>query len=338
MDTQWKRNINGFKKSMQRANTVTTMGGTGAQLVDRHSKGTMGVNVVPNMTTPGFTISSWMQHVLNSLPEYYSGMFTITPSQARRTLMIQIKMTFGGTTSKSRVDQVVSFEVDPMDDIENSISQIDTYIEEAFRVMNRKAHLKFGDYPNVRVWAMQHTGSIFPPNEKIPGWVWPKWNSKHPGMKAVIDGGLKDQDGEIMAPAKRAVKAVQGAIPRKEPKAPVCPKHETRMVFDKTENIWACPETDCKIIFRPKADDRPPGTVVLGKGNVSIKTDGTGTLLFVSDDNVALDISKYVTNAEFSNEMGNVVSSPMAAGQIVAPSGRVRVTLEIVGMNVVKIS
>jgi hypothetical protein len=79
-------------------------------------------------------------------------------------------------------------------------------------------------------------------------------------------------------------------------KKPMCSKHDTRMQFDAVENKWVCPMPDCKLVKRPKRDEDDKH-VILGKGNVEFRMVQQGdktTVVLISDDNVALDITKFV--------------------------------------------
>jgi hypothetical protein len=79
-------------------------------------------------------------------------------------------------------------------------------------------------------------------------------------------------------------------------KKPSCSEHEVKMQFDPVENKWRCTIPGCNKIKRPKRDDDSK-RVVLGKGSVQLRLIQDGeqtTVILISDDNVALDITKFV--------------------------------------------
>lgn len=340
MALTWKQGVAAAKNARGYNANVVTVGGTGSELRDKHTKGTTGVVMAPNMYTNTYTMSQHINWVAQNLPPGYTAVFMVAPNKVTGTSLVQLKMML-----EEQVEAVVSFEItkEMVDDQESGIAQIDKQVEIAFNTLNIKAAQKFGNYPNIAAWAKKHNikfnGNILNGNN-IPGFVFPLWNKDNPNVKAISSGGLTDKTtGEVMAPQKRSVKVQQGAIPKRPVKAPECPKHETRMEFDATENIWECKEPECKIIFRPKADDRPPGTVLLGKGEITMKTDGKGSLILVSDDNVCLDISKYISDARFDVDQDYVQTQALnGPGLVNVPTNRrTLVTLEIVNMNVVMI-
>lgn len=87
-----------------------------------------------------------------------------------------------------------------------------------------------------------------------------------------------------------------GYDPRKV-QAPQCNVHNTDMEFSAVEQKWHCTFDGCSVVARPKrhADDK---TIMIGKGSVQmrlvVEESGEKTVLLISDDNVALNITPLV--------------------------------------------
>ncbi len=185
--------------------------------------------------------------------------------------------------------------------------------------INGLSYEEHGDYPHIRTWWLTG-GNILATNKPIPFHVFPRWNAFYPDYSAVKSGGVETKNfanalpfvpnsvGEKMAttPAGplRKIKrpnAVVGNI-----KKPVCPMHKQEMVFDPSEGLWNCPTNGCKIFFRP-AMEHDTSQTLIGKGKLTVKhirpathlSGVAGKLFLVSDDNIALDISQYVTLFEY---------------------------------------
>lgn len=108
-----------------------------------------------------------------------------------------------------------------------------------------------------------------------------------------------------MADAKRVVKKkitrapIKGFDPKKV-RTPECNVHHAPMKFDSVEQKWCCTIEGCRVVARPKrdADDK---TVLLGKGEVQLRLiaqDGNLSVVLISDDNIALDITKLVNTQQ----------------------------------------
>jgi len=186
------------------------------------------------------------------------------------------------------------------------------------------------DYPDVRTWAKAHLNTHVPYNESIPGWVWPRWNKAHPGMKALIDGGtesivhpiLKSQGARPIVATKRKVVTTKGAVIRdpSKVKKPKCPLHtELAMKFDPLRSVWECSEPGCNIIAQPK-QDKEQGRVTLGKGEVHLRVflqEGVApTIALISDDNIALDITSMVDWDEVKDayDLTRVINATKTSG------------------------
>jgi hypothetical protein len=187
---------------------------------------------------------------------------------------------------------------------------LDVLMDSTLGVMHKEIYEQYGEYPNVRIWALAHNvvNRNMRKNEPVPGYVFPKWNAKvaHKEWEANRNGGLRRKDGSMAG-----VKKVKGASGKKAPSKPKCPKHERTMDFHTEENLWRCNLPDCGIIFRPKVEHLP-GHVLLGKGEITMKivVSKGGPLgvqrdpqqiVLVSDDNVALDVTSIIR--EISTEM-----------------------------------
>lgn len=282
------------------------------------------------------TLARMVKDAFDNLVPGYTGEATVfeNPQAANWTLSVRVAIEHEHMASASGSFNDSVFATNRVQDVEDEIANI---IQKAYDALNSEIHVGWGDYPNVRIWAKNHLSinksEIV--HKPIPGFVFPKWNkafaSAHAthGTKIAAHkfGGLTE-DGAVMSATKRKVKVVPGSTKTRNVKVPECPMHKAKMVFDADENIWNCPEDGCEIIFRPKQEERPLGSVVVGKGATSMKvirtSGGNGALtkiLLVSDDNVAIDISNYVTHFQLDN------SVPMAPPTI---------ELTIRGMNIVE--
>lgn len=203
----------------------------------------------------------------------------------------------------------------------DSEAQLVQFILHTIETMKEQAYAdlysEFGEYPDIRLWAIDHGSGTLTPNDEIPKWVYPRWNSKHPGMKARKQGGIVDknfvepireltinEDGsETVATAKRTVKVVKASdrqsVVKKTAKKPYCKVHtNSQMKFNAIRNLWECPEVDCNFVGRPKGDDSS-GNVIIGKGAVELRLVYTGEadsprVILQSDNNVVLDITDHV--------------------------------------------
>lgn len=233
----------------------------------------------------------------------------------------------------------------------------DYFVTELQDKIHKSAYNRLGEYPNVRLWAVKHLAQrpdAMPPTQPIPGWIWPRWNAKHPGMIAGKYGGVAptvqglpttkpttETTGEDMANLKGATKGIMPKSGRV--KKPQCPKHDRDMTLDTEENIWRCREDGCKIIFRPKQDERPEGSLLVGKGRTSMKIvvkDGAPhRFFFVSDDNVAVEVSGIMQNIEMKSNASYVdVNDPFSMSVKAIPSGTTNeVTITFVGMNITQV-
>jgi hypothetical protein len=114
---------------------------------------------------------------------------------------------------------------------------------------------------------------------------------------------------------KKIVKKAPLPVNPHKVKAPKCAVHETEMEWNPVEQKFRCPETGCGQTKRPKRNGDDV-SVIVGKGSVSLRFVATRegvTILLISDDNVALDITRYVTNPEHYVEMWKLVETANAA-------------------------
>lgn len=103
------------------------------------------------------------------------------------------------------------------------------------------------------------------------------------------------------------VAKVKGAHSKTPVRKPRCNNRDhddaPEMVFDPEDGVWKCPEPGCKTIARPKSDS-PVGQVQLGKGRLDLRVlfvepGKKPSVLLVSDNNIALDITDYITMDNF---------------------------------------
>lgn len=95
---------------------------------------------------------------------------------------------------------------------------------------------------------------------------------------------------------KKTPTAVRPLVDPTKVKKPECSLHGVKMQFDPAEAKWRCPTPGCTLVKRPKRDSDDKH-VVLGKGNVELRyvqVEDECRLILISDDNVALDITKFV--------------------------------------------
>ena len=123
---------------------------------------------------------------------------------------------------------------------------------------------------------------------------------------------LTDEEVEgIMAATKkkRVVKTTPPKIDPSKIKSPLCPVHHEKMSFDPVKYKWKCSAPGCKITSRPVRDEDDK-SVQIGKGETSLRivaTDDEFAVLLVSDDNLALNITKLIPNIKvFLDSIGAI--------------------------------
>lgn len=107
---------------------------------------------------------------------------------------------------------------------------------------------------------------------------------------------------------KRKVKVVKKAIDPNTIKKPNCKIHNTAMEFDPVTQKWRCTVEGCNLVARPKGDDTDR-EVRVGKGNIQcrlISNEGELTVVLISDDNVTLDITRFVDIRKLIDEFDAV--------------------------------
>ena len=197
------------------------------------------------------------------------------------------------------------------------------------------------EYPDIRMWAWHHVPNcrtvIFDERVKIPGYIFPIWNKAHPGLSANPHGGVVPITRKEKPMATRKVVVARGTAVRDPSKVrtPKCPVHpDLKMKFDAIRSVWACTDPTCKIIAQPK-NEPEQGRVTLGKGNVQLRLvcgpNGSHSVVLISDDNIALDITQLVNIDEIkaSFDMDRVVK---AAGQ----SGLENISIPVANEFIVK--
>jgi hypothetical protein len=118
---------------------------------------------------------------------------------------------------------------------------------------------------------------------------------------------------------KRVVKRGKAPINPNKVKKPPCSKHEVEMKFNPVRQLWECSIPGCTMVSRPKRaeDDR---SVQIGKGSVTARLIGSDeevVVLLVSDDNIALDITKFVNLKKIVSDLGikSLVSTAVEDGK-----------------------
>lgn len=186
---------------------------------------------------------------------------------------------------------------------------------------------KIGLYPFARIWYDVHypekSKLLWNPDRDVPGYVFSRAYKTYPRDKGKatanynitlnIDRSVLNKVEEVSqqqelqeireainmaATAKKKVikrAPIQGFDPGKV-KSPECVNHKEPMIFDKVEQKWRCPVDGCKVVARPKRDEDDK-TVILGKGGLQLRLvaeDDKRSVVLISDDNVALNITKFV--------------------------------------------
>lgn len=117
------------------------------------------------------------------------------------------------------------------------------------------------------------------------------------------------------AEKKRKVKVVKKAIDPSTVKKPNCKVHNTSMEFDPVTQKWRCQVEGCNLVARPKGDDTDR-EVRVGKGNIQcrlISNEGELTVVLISDDNVTLDITRFVDVPKLMDEFDAVTIADAAS-------------------------
>lgn len=114
---------------------------------------------------------------------------------------------------------------------------------------------------------------------------------------------------------KRKVKVVKKAIDPSTVKKPNCKVHNASMEFDPVTQKWRCQVEGCNLVARPKGDDTDR-EVRVGKGNIQcrlISNEGELTVVLISDDNVTLDITRFVDVPKLMDEFDAVTIADAAS-------------------------
>lgn len=134
---------------------------------------------------------------------------------------------------------------------------------------------------------------------------------------------IDDEGAKLMADVTKKKRVVtRNTKPPIDPskvKKPLCPQHATAMEYDPVRGKWKCKVAGCKLVALPErdADDK---SVVLGKGEITLRVvmaKGEPTVLLISDDNVALNITKFVDVEEIVNQwdLGTVAEAAAEEGR-----------------------
>ncbi len=204
---------------------------------------------------------------------------------------------YGGVSHRTSVPDYMLLGLDTLG-TENAVRESATALRD---VMRKTLYDEWGEYPEVAVWAAEHTHINHRKGQRIAGFIWPLWNRNHPSKKALKTGGIVTKGSEEDVAAKTVKKVVvkRGAASRNNVSKPTCPVHKSvDMSFNAIRQVWECKEMGCKLIARPK-QEQAEGTVVLGKGNIEMRLVYTDPgveprVVLMSDNNVALDVTDFV--------------------------------------------
>lgn len=210
-----------------------------------------------------------------------------------------------------------------------------------------------GKYPFIRLWCDRHLSGVPKlfefPDRNIPGWAYSKFKEKndfYPTNKSVpsgvlfgsdptspllqeptttdekaaragIDFDVKEFDMAAATKKKRVVTKPKSTINPSKVRKPLCAVHDVEMTHDPRDGKWKCTEPGCTMVARPKraADDR---SLILGKGGLSLRLIAQGTdvsVVLISDDNIALDVTGIVSIPDIANDF-DVVSSAQVASEV----------------------
>jgi hypothetical protein len=184
-----------------------------------------------------------------------------------------------------------------------------------------------GKYPFTRLYADLHLNNtdefLFKPEVNVPGWVHDKFRHQqiYPKEGLIEPVGLEIEGGphigtgtkivekpkpkqalltgisteEFMAEVKKkkVVRTHKKLLDPSKVKADKCMVHDVEMEYNPIRGLWNCTVDGCRVVARPKrdADDR---SVTVGVQARLIAHKGEVTLLLISDDNIALDITRFV--------------------------------------------
>lgn len=210
------------------------------------------------------------------------------------------------------------------------IHQVTAMTEE---LINSVPTEKIGAYPFARIWYDQKKQGrtyLWAPGMDLPGWVFSKAYQTYPRDKSVkketVESIANEENFNEMKEAlkvantttkkKRVVKRapLPPAFDASKVRAPLCVKHETPMTFDMMEEKWRCTTDGCKVVSRPKRDE-DDRNVIMGKGGLQLRLvcqDGERNVVLISDDNIALDITKMVNLDELLNDFGVMEQAALA--------------------------
>lgn len=182
-----------------------------------------------------------------------------------------------------------------------------------------------GKYPLTRIWADKHISGIVPlflnPSQDVPGWVHNKFRDLNnfptrPGRPEFdvplfhenckpspvstnfgprINYNVKEID-MATATKKTVRRPTRRAIDPDKVKKPLCNIHQTPMEYDPVGVKWKCITVGCTQVARPKRDE-DDRSVTVGKGGLQLRLIAQGddlSVILISDDNIALDITKFV--------------------------------------------
>jgi hypothetical protein len=195
------------------------------------------------------------------------------------------------------------------------------------------------------------------PDVNIPGWVFQRYNKSGwpptgttkqiqiqtsgdfsefddddytERLKASVETvQLEKQREDLIEVATKTKRKVTPAPPLdvSKVKKPECkgggsfgPHSPTEMKFNPVRGKWLCVYDGCKMTAVPKRDE-DDRSVTLGKGETSLRViatdDGKTTVLLISDDNIALDITKFVdiNDLVYSADLLSTAQETVKAGR-----------------------
>ena len=165
---------------------------------------------------------------------------------------------------------------------------------------------KSGEYPDDLGKSVAHSdirGSINMESSDDGFVVPPENNVKPPTATAQQHMTFVERDNQEalekqMATVKKrkVVRKAPVAVDPNKVRPPSCNLHGTPMKYNPVTMVWDCQSVGCNQVARPKRD-KDSRDLILGKGDVELRLvqqDDKTTVILISSDNVALDITKFV--------------------------------------------
>jgi hypothetical protein len=215
-------------------------------------------------------------------------------SRTRGGLIIELKDEDRGRPDKSKQILVKNEKIKAT----SNLSALFTRAVEALKKRFQEELAKECDEPELRLWIAQYRDTDLMNNEPIPLNLRKLYEAHlNPPVKRVVRTTEKKE-------APVPVKSSRGVPVKEQKRKPHCPVHtETSMEYDPEKGKWKCPEPGCKIVAKPK-DDSPVGKLIMARGQLDLRVvypedGGEPSIILISDNNVAMDITSLIDRENF---------------------------------------